>query len=90
MGFVTWPEWPASFRAVPEPPLIAAFRAHIERRLSLDGVPPELRDPLSVCDLLRDNAEPMPTSLCVLLRLPPRSSYAQGVRELRGRLVKER
>ena len=55
--------------------LLAAFRAHVERRVFLDDLPIVLRDAWTVADLLRDNTEPMPASLCVLLRMAPCSIY---------------
>jgi len=67
--------------------LAEAFRAHVQRRRSLDGSPETLRDPQTVCDLLSESTEHMPTSLCILLSLPQGASYADGVRELRARIA---
>ncbi|HEV2751655.1 MAG TPA: hypothetical protein VGV12_14125 [Gemmatimonadales bacterium] len=73
---------------MPEPQLAAAFRAHVERA-SLDNVAVVLRDPWTVAGLLKDNTEPMPASLCVLLRVPPHSIYANGAREIKARIMAE-
>jgi hypothetical protein len=73
---------------MPEGQLAAAFRAHIERA-PLNDLPDGLQDPWTVADLLKDNTEPMPVSLCILLRLPAHSIYAHGARVLKARIMAE-
>ena len=50
--------------------LLAAFRAHIERRIALDDIPVMLRDPWTVADLLKDN-----TNVCHSM---PANAYRYG------------
>jgi len=69
--------------------VLAAFRAHVERRISLDDIPVVLRDPWTVAELLKDNTDPMPTSLCVLLRVSPGTIYAHGACELKERILQQ-
>jgi len=74
---------------VPDAQVLAAFRAHVERHILLNDLPKVLRDPWTVADLLKDNTEPMPASLCVLLRMPLGSIYAHGARELKTWIIQE-